>query len=138
VQGGVEITYPHHPWCGTDIVVLRRRKHRDEEMCDVADALGSRCGIPGWMMEPRWRELRISARPSVSREVLHALRGLLNALHSGSNEGTQLSFEGGSDEGTEAMRIAPATGELPETIQGREPAGTGAITGGTADPGAQE
>lgn len=120
------------------MVVLRRRKHWGEDMYDVVDVHGGHGGIPAWMTEPRWRELRIASRPRVAREVLHAIRGLLNALNSGSNGSKKLSFEGGSDEGSEAMRAITAPEGLREEDQRRETAGTVAIAGRTAATGTEE
>lgn len=120
------------------MVVLRQRKHWGEDMYDVIDVHGGHSGLPVWMTEPRWRELRIASRPRVTREVLHSIRGLLNMLNSGSNGSKKLSFDGGSDEGSEAMRAITAPEGLREEDQGRETGGAGEIAGGTADPGAEE
>ena len=107
-------------------------------MYEVLDVHGGHNGIPAWMTEPRWRGLQIPSRPRVSRAVLNSLRGLLNALNSTSNGSEQLSFEGGSDERSEAMRAADAPAGLQEAGQRRETAGSGEIVGGTAATDTQE
>jgi hypothetical protein len=107
-------------------------------MYEVLDVHGGHSGIPVWMTEPRWRGLQIASQPRVSRAVLNSLRGLLNALNSGSNESEQLSFEGGGDEGSKAMRAATVPAGLQEENQRRETAGTGALAGGTAATDIQE
>jgi hypothetical protein len=38
---GLEITYPYHPQCGAEVVVLRWRKHLGEEWYEVIDVRGA-------------------------------------------------------------------------------------------------
>lgn len=110
----------------------------DEEVYEVIDVHGGHRGIPAWMTEPRWRGLQMASRPRVSRAVLNSLGGLLNALNSGSNGSERLSFEGGSDEASEAMGAATVPGGWQEMGQRGEKAGTGAVAGGTSVASTQE
>src|SRR2546428_9183185 len=85
---GIEITYPFHPQCGAEVVLLRRHKRWGQEMYGVLDVHGGHSGIPAWMTEPRWRGLQIASRPRVPRAVLNSLPRLLNIIigHSISSE----------------------------------------------------
>jgi hypothetical protein len=58
----IEITYPYHPQGGAGVVVHRRRKQGGQEMYDTIDVHGGGAGVPVWMTEPRWRNLRVVRR----------------------------------------------------------------------------
>lgn len=73
----IEITYPYHPQCGTEVVVYRRRKRGGQEVYDTIDVHGCSVGVPVWMTERRWRSLRVIERAILPVEVLRALRELL-------------------------------------------------------------
>lgn len=64
-----------------------------QELCDALDVHGSRSGIPVWMTEARWKELRITERPSVPLIVLKNLRALLASLRSVSNCDTEAVYD---------------------------------------------
>ena len=94
----IEITYPYHPQCGAGVVVHRRRKRGGQEMYDTIDVHGGSAGVPVWMTEPRWRNLRVVERAILPVEALRELRELLLSQKSCLNAGKPLHGEQRNDE----------------------------------------
>jgi hypothetical protein len=66
-------------------VVFRKRKRGGQELYDAVDVWGGSTGIPVWMTEARWKDLRVTEQPCVPLSVLQNLRTLLASLRSVSN-----------------------------------------------------
>jgi hypothetical protein len=67
-------------------------------MYDVIDVHGGSAGVPVWMTEPRWRNLRVVERAILPVEALRELRELLLSQKSCLNAGKPLHGEQRNDE----------------------------------------
>ena len=107
----IEITYPYHPQCGKDVIVHRQRKRGGQEMYDTIDVHGGSAGVPVWMTEPRWRNLRVVERAILPVEVLRELKKLLLSQKSCLN--AEKSVQGGqrNDEEETAHTAIQAEGK---------------------------
>ncbi len=79
------------------MVVFKKLKRGGQEMSDSVDIHSSCSGIPVWMTQAHWKELRLANRPQVPLLVLRNLRALLASLHSVCN-GPQNSSGDQNDE----------------------------------------
>ena len=57
--------------------MYRKCKRGGEDMYDALDVHGGSTGIPTWMTELRWKDLRITDRPNVPLQILERLSMLL-------------------------------------------------------------
>ena len=133
----IEVTYPYHPQCGTRVVVYRRCKRGGQAMYDALDVHGGSTGIPAWMTESRWKELRVGDRPSVSLQILQELRALLASLHPASNEDERV-HGGHGDENTQTKNACATTETEHTASNDREPQRAAAHARGTSVAGIEE
>lgn len=73
-----EIYYPHHPFFGQTVEILRwlRRQTSDSVVIKLPDGL--QIAIPAWMLDPlACRQVRQAPKPHLSVDALVALRDLL-------------------------------------------------------------
>ena len=112
-------------------MVRRQWKRHGQEQYETVDVHGSSSGIPVWMTEAGWRDLRVAERPKVPLVVLENLRALLVSLRCVSNgqecQSTDQCYE--RDQTTNASAAAKRATRAGET---RIATGTGAAAGGTA------
>jgi hypothetical protein len=66
--------------------ILRRPERGDGAVC-VIDSAGKRLKIPIWMLSRECAEIKISERPSLSREALLSLTSLLPTPHNPKDPG---------------------------------------------------
>lgn len=67
-------------------------------MYDTIDVHGGSAGVPVWMTEPMWRNLRVVKRATLPVEALRELRELLLSQKSCLNAGKPLHGEQRNDE----------------------------------------
>jgi hypothetical protein len=74
------IHYPHHPFYGQTVTVVRRSVSFGPHQVQVALSSGYQLVIPEWMLdEERCQGMEIVAHPTVALSALMALRSLLDA-----------------------------------------------------------
>ena len=89
-------------------------------MYEVVDVHGGHSGVPVWMTEDHWVELKLLPSPRVSLKALRAVQGLLESLKKTSNERKELSFEGVSDANSETENATTKQGNTEKPNQARE------------------
>ena len=100
-------------------------------MYDAVDVHGGCSGIPAWMSQPHWKELRLAHSPHVPLIVLRNLRALLDRLRSVSN-GLEPQSGNQNDERNKTIHACAASQPEAGTNQIGVTAGTGAAAGGVA------
>ena len=74
------VHYPHHPFYGQTVTVVRRSVSFGPHQVQVALSSGYQLVIPDWMLdEERCRGMDVVAYPIVALSALTALRSLLDA-----------------------------------------------------------
>ena len=71
----VQVFYPFHPLHGATLQIVRKPKRGDGAV-SIIEPTGRRLKIPVWMLLPECAEIRISARPRLSKEALLSLTSL--------------------------------------------------------------
>ena len=86
--------------------MLFRRRYHGEEMYQTVDVHGGHTGIPVWMTEACWQNLKLSTSPRVSLKAIQEIQSLLKSLKSLSSESSKLSSEGLNDAKSKAKSSA--------------------------------
>ena len=76
----------------------------------MVDIHGGCSGVPAWMTENRWKELKLSPAPRVSLKALKEVQALLESVKTLSNGSNKLSLEGVNDANSEAEMSATKQG----------------------------
>ena len=130
------MNYPYHPGCGNKVIVYRKRKRGGQEMYDSLDMHGGSTGIPTWMTEPHWKELRITDQPQIPLKIFQKLHALLINQSTGFNRNGN-SNGGQCDDSKEAANTSTTAEVANEASERGNASGVdqttcGAITSGTS------
>ena len=124
------VHYPHHPFYGQTVTVVRRSVSFGPHQVQVALTSGYQLVIPDWMLdEERCRGMDVVAHPTVALSALTALRSLLDAQSPASSAPgpvvSEASSSGGAHESTTpgslsvgAPQHAGASGDSADTLPG--------------------
>ena len=93
----IVVRYPHHPFAGKRIAVIRRYTHAHQPHFIVDAPDNDRTLLPAWMTEPWAATLPLLEVPRLSIDALGALSRLIDAHRSSSSSATS-RIDGGDHE----------------------------------------